>query len=195
MAVKKPKKQSVKLVQPKKGKKPSCVTADTPLNRRQRVFIEEYLKDFNAKRAAIKAGYSSKTAAVIGSQNLIKLNIAAAIKKKLSERTEIAELSAQDLLSQIKSISTSDIRDFIKFGPGYTTLSDSAKLTPEQAMCISEVVETVGENGSQVKLKLHDKLKAIDMGMKYLGLYAPEKRELSGKLTVETGVRRVGDED
>lgn len=159
------------------------------------MFVEEYLKDFNALQAAIRAKYSKRTAGVIGCRLLKKVNIAARIAQKAAERMKKADLSADDLLYQIKSICSSDIRSFLKFGPGYVTIIESDRLTPEQAVCISEVAESASENSSQVKLKLHDKAKFIDMGMKYLGLYAPEKRELSGSLIVETGVRRVGDED
>ena len=52
------------------------------LTPKQAMFVREYLIDLNATQAAIRAGYKEKNAAVIGCQNLIKLNIAAAIKKK-----------------------------------------------------------------------------------------------------------------
>lgn len=64
------------------------------LTDKQQRFIDEYLIDLNATQAAIRAGYSAKTAAVIGAQNLIKLNIADAIAKaqeKRSERTEVSQ--------------------------------------------------------------------------------------------------------
>ena len=64
------------------------------LTPKQQRFVEEYLIDLNATQAAIRAGYSEKTAAAIGAENLIKPNIAKAIqeaKNKLSERTEITQ--------------------------------------------------------------------------------------------------------
>ena len=197
MAAKKTKKKSVKQVQVCKGNKPISgkLTADSPLNRKQAAFVEEYLKDFNGTRAAIRAGYSQKTATVKGSALLRLVHVKAVLAKKAKERTDKVDLTADDLLFQIKAISRSNVRDYVKFGPGYVTVNESDNLTPEQAACISEVVENSSENGSQIKLKLHDKAKFVDMGMKYLGLYAPEKRNVSGVFTIETGVRRVGDED
>lgn len=62
------------------------------LNDKQIRFCEEYLIDLNATQAAIRAGYSEKTAAVIGCENLTKPNIAsfiAALKAKRSEKTTI----------------------------------------------------------------------------------------------------------
>ena len=62
------------------------------LTPKQQRFVEEYLRDLNATQAAIRAGYSEKTAKVIAAQNLSKLNIQAAItkgRKQQSERTQI----------------------------------------------------------------------------------------------------------
>jgi phage terminase small subunit len=74
------------------------------LTPKQERFIEEYLVDLNATQAAIRAGYSEKTAYSIGQENLNKPEIAAAIesaRKKLSERTEIT----QDwVLSTLKTV-------------------------------------------------------------------------------------------
>jgi len=64
------------------------------LTPKQAVFVQEYLVDFNATRAAIKAGYSKKTAYTIGFENLKKPEIAEAIAKaqaKLAEKTEITQ--------------------------------------------------------------------------------------------------------
>ena len=53
---------------------------------RQRVFIEEYLKCWNATKAALAAGYSPKTARVIGSENLTKPDILAEIQDRINEK-------------------------------------------------------------------------------------------------------------
>lgn len=52
-----------------------------PLTAKQSRFVEEYLKDMNATQAAIRSGYSEKTARSIGQENLTKPAIAAAIQK------------------------------------------------------------------------------------------------------------------
>lgn len=74
------------------------------LTPKQQRFVEEYLIDLNATQSAIRAGYSEKTAAVIGAENLIKPNIAKAIQEaqnKLSERTEITQ---DYVLTNIKKV-------------------------------------------------------------------------------------------
>ena len=62
------------------------------LTPKQQRFVEEYLIDLNATQAAIRAGYSEKTAAAIGAENLIKPNIAKAIQEaqeSLSNKTQL----------------------------------------------------------------------------------------------------------
>ena len=66
----------------------------TGLTAKQERFVEEYLIDLNATQAAIKAGYSEKTARSVGSENLTKPDVAAAIvaaQKNRSERTEVTQ--------------------------------------------------------------------------------------------------------
>lgn len=81
------------------------------LNPKQQRFVAEYLKDLNATQAAIRAGYSAKTAAVIGCENLTKPNIAAAIAKGQQKIAEKLEICAEDLIRdvvQIKDAAKSD---------------------------------------------------------------------------------------
>ena len=65
---------------------------DLKLTAKQQRFVEEYLIDLNATQAAIRAGYSEKTAAAIGAENLIKPNIAKATQEaqeSLSNKTQL----------------------------------------------------------------------------------------------------------
>lgn len=74
------------------------------LTPKQEKFVQEYLVDLNATRAAIRAGYSEKTAYSIGNENLSKPEIAAAIEAaqaKLSEKTEITQ---EWVLGNLKNI-------------------------------------------------------------------------------------------
>ena len=152
----------------------------TSLTAKQRFFVDEYLIDLNATQAAIRAGYSKKTARFIGCENLTKPNIAAAIAKKKAERSARVQLEADRVLHQIKAIALSDIRNYLSYGPNGVVLKDSRGLTDAQSAAIEKVTETVSSKGrSTVGFKLHNKLKAIGMALKHLGSYAPGKREHS----------------
>jgi phage terminase small subunit len=71
---------------------------------KQLKFIDEYLIDLNATQAAIRAGYSAKTAGQIGEQNLKKLEIAFEIEKRKSEQSKTAWLTREKVLNDIELI-------------------------------------------------------------------------------------------
>ncbi len=67
---------------------------------KQQRFIDEYLIDLNATQAAIRAGYSAKTARAIGCENLAKPDIQEAIAKAKLERSEATKIDAEWVLRQ-----------------------------------------------------------------------------------------------
>lgn len=69
---------------------------------KQKAFVREYLVDLNATQAAIRAGYSKRTAHVIGHENLKKPEIAAAIEVAMDQRTKRTEITADYVLEGIK---------------------------------------------------------------------------------------------
>jgi phage terminase small subunit len=79
------------------------------VNNKQTVFVAEYLKDFNASRAARAAGYSAKSAYSIGQELLKKLDIEAAIKAEISERS----MGASEVLTRLASIARGDLGQFM----------------------------------------------------------------------------------
>lgn len=71
------------------------------LTERQARFVQEYLKDGNATRAAIAAGYSEKTARSTGAENLTKPDIAAAIAKAQVERTKRTQIDIDYVIQRL----------------------------------------------------------------------------------------------
>ncbi len=71
------------------------------LTPKQERFVQEYLIDLNATQAAIRAGYSERTAASIGDENLRKPAIAAAVQKAMDERSKKTGITAEYVLSTI----------------------------------------------------------------------------------------------
>lgn len=71
-----------------------AINKDTGLTDKQEKFCQEYLIDLNGTQAAIRAGYSKKTAKQVASENLTKLDVIARLRelnKKIEERTEISQ--------------------------------------------------------------------------------------------------------
>lgn len=87
---------------------------------KQQRFVEEYQIDFNATQAAMRAGYSKKTAVKIGSENLTKPDIQKAIQeamRKISERTEITQ---DEVVRELKKVAMKEASDMseseLKYG-------------------------------------------------------------------------------
>lgn len=81
----------------------------TKLTNKQEMFCKEYLIDLNATQAAIRAGYSEKTANVIGPENLAKPCIAICIQELMAKRSEKVGVDAEWVLKGIESL-TDELR-------------------------------------------------------------------------------------
>lgn len=83
--------------------------APKKLTNKQRIFIDEYLRSFNATQSAIKAGYSEKTAREIGRENLTKPDI----KAEITARLQASHMSADEGLKRLAEMARGDIGDLL----------------------------------------------------------------------------------
>lgn len=74
------------------------------LNPKQQRFVAEYLIDLNATQAAIRAGYSERTARAIGAENLTKPDIAAAVAAGQAKRAGAVEITAEKVLRDLEEV-------------------------------------------------------------------------------------------
>lgn len=74
------------------------------LNPKQSQFVKEYLIDFNALGAAIRAGYSQKTAGQIGHRLLKNVEIQKGLAKAQEERSERTGITADYVLTSLKNV-------------------------------------------------------------------------------------------
>lgn len=84
-----------------------------PLTRKQQVFVDEYLKCWNAAEAARRAGYSEKSAYNIGWENVRKPEIKAAIEARLDE----VHMSSDEALKLLADMARGDLSDFMDLTP------------------------------------------------------------------------------
>lgn len=75
--------------------------SDKKLTNKQEMFCMEYVVDFNATQAAIKAGYSENSAQEIGSENLSKPMIQARVQELMKDRIEKVQITAEDVIKDI----------------------------------------------------------------------------------------------
>ena len=80
------------------------IVADKKLTAKQQRFCDEYLIDLNGKEAAIRAGYSKKTAAVIASENLKKPNIKKYIEERMAEKEKDLIADQDEVLKYLTSV-------------------------------------------------------------------------------------------
>ncbi len=88
------------------------------LTAQQRIFVAEYLKDRNATQAAIRAGYSAKTAEQIGYQLLQKTSVAVAIEKQQKASLMRTLASADEVLAQMWQLATFDANELSQYRRG-----------------------------------------------------------------------------
>ncbi len=141
------------------------------LTDKQERFVEEYLVDLNATQAAIRAGYSEKTAAVIGFQNLTKLNIAEAIQVKRQEISEETGITIKRVLEEEATLAFLDIADlFDENGFLIKKMSEIPEETRRAIAGLEVIVSDVGLE-TRYKFKLNDKGKALERLGRHLGMY------------------------
>jgi phage terminase small subunit len=144
-------------------------------NPKHQAFIAHYLKTFDATASAKAAGYSEKSAQGQGYQLLQHPAVSAEIKKAIDKRAKRLELSADNVLREIARVAFSDITNVMDFGPGGVTVNDSKTMRRNVTRAIQSVEETVSESETRttrkIKVKLHDKLKALDLAGRHLGLW------------------------
>ena len=76
----------------------------TKLTDKQKIFCKEYIKDFNATRAAIAAGYSKKTAYATGAENLRKPQLQKKINEMKAKRAERTQITADNVVKELAKI-------------------------------------------------------------------------------------------
>jgi phage terminase small subunit len=82
---------------------------------KQARFVEEYLRDLNATQAAIRSGYSKKTAAQIARQLMQKTSVATAITAAQAKRSERTQIGVDDVLHRLWSIADADPNELVEF--------------------------------------------------------------------------------
>jgi len=126
------------------------------LTTKQKIFIAEYLKDFNGTRAAITAGYSKDSAAVIAHENLRKPNIVKEIRKAIEESTDIDLITLKHRISgELSRLAFSD----------------------------DDIYAVYNKDGELSGYRFSDKIKALELLGKYVSMFT-DKLEIEGNINL-----------
>lgn len=152
------------------------------LSDKQERFCHEYLIDLNGTQAAIRAGYSPKTAKEQAAQHLTKLNIQKYLQELKTKVSDKLEITREMILEGYRRLAFYDARKFYDAAGNLIQVPD---LDDETAFALTgfEVMEEKGGNGQgqQIvlgytkKIKMSDRKGAMDSISKVLGYFAPEK--------------------
>jgi phage terminase small subunit len=157
------------------------------LTDKQRLFVAEYLVDLNATQAAIRAGYSEKTARQQGQRLLTNVDIRRAIEEAEAERLERLGVRAERVLEELARLGFSNMLDYLNISRDGEPYVDLSEMTREQAAAVQEVIvedflDGRGEDAREVrrvKFKLADKKAPLELLGKHLKLFT-EKHEHTG---------------
>jgi phage terminase small subunit len=170
----------------------------TKLTPQQQRFVIEYARDFNATQAALRAGYSPKTAGQIGYENLNKPQIQAALSAHVSAAMAQANAIRQEavmekaeVLARASAVARASVGSILYVTPDGDPYLDLSKAGPDELYALTDVtVEDfiVGRGDDarevrRVRVKMADKLKALELLARHHGLLV-EKVEV----TVEDGM-------
>lgn len=150
----------------KKVNKPQRLTP------KQSLFIQEYLVDLNATKAAIRSGYSKKTAAQMGAENLTKPVITQAIMSAMNNRTETVETSAKYVLDRLYQEVEADLADLYDIDGSLKHVREWPEIWRKGLVFGVDVIEMGdGAAGKVTKLKISDRVKRLELIGKHHAMF------------------------
>ena len=147
------------------------------LTEQQRKFAQEYIVDLNATQAAIRAGYSIKTAHIQGSQLIRNPKVSACIQEAMDYRAKRTAITADRVLAEIGKMAFANTQELYDEDGNLIPVQN---LPPDIAAAIHSVKISMGPQGTMLQeIKLHDKKGSLELLGKHLVLFT-EKREVTG---------------
>lgn len=160
------------------------------MNPKRARFVAEYLKDLNATQAAMRAGYRARTARQQGARLLTKADIQQAVQASQHKRLEKLEITSDRVLAEVARIGFSDIRAWFddkgNLRPVHELSADvaaalgSVEVHREKTRSSDGNEQTVTIEECLVKVKAWDKMRALELLAKHLGI-VKEQHEHTGK--------------
>ena len=162
------------------------------LTAKQRRFVDEYLVDFNVTQAAIRAGYSKRSAHVTGAETLRNPKVAVEIARRQRDLQVRTEVSQDRVVKELMRVAFADATNYVQGQPRTIVGVDGkervvqvvmptemAELTDDQRAAIAAIKQT----SSGIEVKLCDKLKALELLGRHIGMFN-DKLEVKGAIDI-----------
>lgn len=159
------------------------------MTEKQKRFCDEYLIDLNATQAAIRAGYSPRTAEQAASRLLSFVKVQDEISKEMAERSKRTGINQDRVLMEIAKMAFVNIDDVIDLD----TAQVKPTATKEDLACIQSVKIKPTEFGTEREIKLCDKKSNLELLGKHLGIFK-DKLELEADMELNINID-YGDEN
>ena len=156
------------------------------LTAKQQRFCDEYLIDLNATQAAIRAGYSPKTAEQAASRLLTIVKVSDEIKREMAERSKRTGINQDRVVQELAKLAFVNIADVVDLDNA--TVRRSA--TDEDLACIQSVKMKPSEFGTEREIKLYDKKASLELLGRHLGMFKDKlevEADMDLNITVDYG--------
>lgn len=153
------------------------------LTKKQKAFVQEYLIDLNATQAAIRAGYSTASARQIADENMSKPDIKNAIEKALAERSKRTGVNADRIVQELAKLAFINPTDVMNMDEatvrGDANRDDTAAISSVKV----KTIPTEDGNITEREVKTYDKIKALELLGKHIGMFT-DKFRIEGAIPV-----------
>jgi phage terminase small subunit len=159
------------------------------LTAKQQRFCDEYLIDLNATQAAIRAGYSPRTAEQAASRLLTIVKVSDEIAREMAERSKRTGINQDRVVKELAKLAFVNIADVVDLENATVRIS----ATDEDLACIQSVKIKPSEFGTEREIKLYDKKASLELLGRHLGMFK-DKLEVEADMDLNITVD-YGDED
>lgn len=141
------------------------------LTEKQQRFVEEYLIDLNATQAAIRSGYKPSSARQVGTENMSKPSIRACIDQAIAERSKRTGINQDRVIRELARLAFVNASDVIDMDEASIKCNASEDDTAAIASVKVKTIPTKEGDGVEREIRLNDKLKALELLGKHLGMF------------------------
>ena len=168
------------------------VQKEVKLTAKQQAFVDEYLIDLNATQAAIRAGYSAKTACEQGARLLANVKVQGTIAEHMAERSKRTGVNQDRIVRELAKIAFVNLTDIVDEEGRIRS-----NATDEDLSCLESIKykESSSDTGDSVEreVKIASKLKALELLGKHVGMWNDKLNvEMDAELNIHVD---YGDED
>lgn len=173
------------------------------LTEKQKKFVNEYLIDLNATQAAIRSGYSEKNAFKIGSELLHKSTVSKYLQTRQQALQQRTEVTQEMVIKELASIGFADVIDYAEVvekkyidenGKERSYADVDIKVTANIPINKRKAVSSIKQGKNGIEIKLNDKVKALELLGKHLGMFKDNEANQTKDNGLNTAIEKSAEE-